>query len=556
MELLDLTYYNPVPTSVLPNDDFDIQLLFLEAVEGAGGLVDTHFLAKAWSERMLFPYDEYGVATYNLKRGLLPPVSGSFDNPFKNCMGCPIRSELWALLAPGKPWRAAYFAMQDGMIDHGAESIAAEMFFAALESLAFGGEPDFRVLIKEALNCIDPATDTAKAVGYILDNSRAMDWQRLREEVLIRFGHPNFTEAPQNIAFTLFGLLYYPDDFEKALLCTTNCGYDTDCTAATIGAIWGLVKGPGFPERWLKPIGDRMLASHGVFDMSVPQKVDDLTGHVLRVKDLTEARYDGFSEQDAAEAIRMQLQDLTAFRPAPDTKLTLSGGCVVKRDKGLLLKTSEPVQAAFVRTPFTACVTEQGIKVTAPQAGVLPAEVRVTIETRDGRLFQVGLVTPHELWQAESEDVETLLRMAGQQGFDPEFRPLDLMDRSFNLRDLTDKKWLLLRGFFHVAVFDKYRPCVFAESPVRSWLDGVGVLDRKTGTPCIPAPHRQRDGVTGKDAELSAGWHRWDMLFDTHEQIRDGRVCILVAHAYTKQLVNMRFRRAVAGVYGYGSYAV
>ena len=45
--------------------------------------------------------NEYAVSIRNINLGILPPVSGTHDNSyFLNSMGCPIRSEIWALLAP------------------------------------------------------------------------------------------------------------------------------------------------------------------------------------------------------------------------------------------------------------------------------------------------------------------------------------------------------------------------------------------------------------------------------------------------------------------------
>ena len=60
--------------------------------------------------------------------------------------------------------------------------------------------------------------------------------------MLEHHGHPNFTDAPQNIAFTILGWLY-GEDFGDAILKAVNCGYDTDCTGATLGAILGIIGG-------------------------------------------------------------------------------------------------------------------------------------------------------------------------------------------------------------------------------------------------------------------------------------------------------------------------
>jgi hypothetical protein len=81
--------------------------------------------------------DEYGVAKWNLERGLLPPETGSLENWFKDGMGAAIRSEIWACLFPGQPGCAATFTSQDAMIDHSGDDVWAEMFLAATESACF-----------------------------------------------------------------------------------------------------------------------------------------------------------------------------------------------------------------------------------------------------------------------------------------------------------------------------------------------------------------------------------------------------------------------------------
>lgn len=555
MDLLSLTYYDPVPHGVLPNDDFDIQLLFLEAVEASGGRVEANMLARAWLERMTFPFDEYGVATLNLKRGLLPPLTGTFDNPFLSCMGSPIRSELWALLAPGRPALAAWFALQDSIIDHGLESAAGEMFFSAFESLAFAGEKDFRGLAEQALRYTPPATETAKALRFTLDKSRKLGWVDLRQAILDRFGSPNFTEAPQNIAFTIIGLLYFPDDFEKALLATTNCGYDTDCTAATIGAIWGLVKGDRFPPRWTRPIGTDILASHGVWDLAVEKPAPDLARHVMRVRKLVEKWYKGWTENKADSEIKKALSNPNRFQVS-GTALSADYSTGPVFDKKAIIRISGPFGRCHAVWPFQARKKGTSIEVSVdPTAETLPSSVRLTVEDGKGNPGDIRLLTPHELWVG---------RVSGSAGFNTRVtadlttlagrhmvKPYDRNDRTFFLKELPGKGWVHLAGIIHIHVFDQYKLCVFAECPVTSFLDGALLHKVGRGWPCIPAPHRGQKAAFVQKLDLRPGWHRWDIFLDKKRAIRSGKVVVTLAQAFSSRLVEFRFRRRKEGVYSY-----
>ena len=69
-ELLDLTFYPLLPQGKpLPNDDLDLQLVWLHALEQYGPGLTAVELGQEWLEHVRFPYDEYGYALANLRRG-------------------------------------------------------------------------------------------------------------------------------------------------------------------------------------------------------------------------------------------------------------------------------------------------------------------------------------------------------------------------------------------------------------------------------------------------------------------------------------------------------
>jgi ADP-ribosylglycohydrolase len=283
-ELLHLDYYPVLPDGPLENDDLDLQLVWLHALEQYGPKLTSKELGQEWVEHIFFPFDEYGYALANLRRGLEPPIAGGFNNPFIDCMGAPIRSEIWAMVSPGAPHIAAHFAYQDAIVDHaGGEGVYGEMFFAAIESAIFM-EKDRDKLIAIGMSYIPPSCRTAKALVDLLRwHDEGKNWLEARELILEHHGHDNFTDAPQNIAFTILGWLY-GNNFEDAILKAVNCGYDTDCTAATLGAILGMIVGPeGLPEKWVKPVGDRVVISPPIKGFPAPSNLDELTKRTIRI---------------------------------------------------------------------------------------------------------------------------------------------------------------------------------------------------------------------------------------------------------------------------------
>ncbi len=283
-ELLDLTFYAQKFDGPMPNDDLDLQLVWLHALEQYGVNITSEELAQEWAEHVFFPFDEYGYALTNIRRGIRPPLCGAFNNPFTNCMGSPIRSEIWAMVSPGLPEAAARFAYCDAVVDHaGGEGVYGEIFFAAVESAAFL-EGDRDRLLDIGMSCIPPDCRTYKALADLRKWHReGRDWKTARELVLEHHGRENFTDAPQNIAFTVLGWLY-GENFGDAILKAVNCGYDTDCTGATLGSILGIIGGAeSIPQEWIRPIGEDIKVSPAVKGFRAPKNLKELTERTVQV---------------------------------------------------------------------------------------------------------------------------------------------------------------------------------------------------------------------------------------------------------------------------------
>jgi len=291
----------------MPNDDLDIQLLWLIMLEEQGLDVNSATMADYWMQFVTPYWAEYGNAKVNMRAGIRPPYSGMRNNYFKHSCGAWIRSEIWACIAPGRPDLAVRFAYEDASIDHGdGEGTYAAIFCAALESAAFV-EKDIAKLIDIGLSYIPPDCGTAKAIKCAMDcHKNGLTWLDARHKVLEGYrgavfynnmhhiskddidrgfasGTPGW-DAPSNIGILIIGLLYGGQDFGQTMCITVNCGEDTDCTGATIGALYGILYGiESIPEKWITPIGRSIktislnLGDLGYFGSMVPGNIDNLT---------------------------------------------------------------------------------------------------------------------------------------------------------------------------------------------------------------------------------------------------------------------------------------
>ncbi len=282
--VFDLTYYtHDLKSGALPNDDLDLQLVWLLAAEGHGRAVNAETLGEYWLLYIPCDWSEYGAGRNNLRRGYLPPVSGSLRNPYAESNGAWIRSEIWACLCPGDPALAVRYAFEDAIVDHSGEGVYGELFCAALQSAAFS-ESDIPTLIRIGLSFIPDDCLLAKCVNLVTECFHAgMDWRETRKKLLLyapspfglRYVYDNDIpeqnpepdipmgevgrDAATNVAIAVIGLLYGEGDFTKSLCIAANCGEDTDCTAGFIGALMGILRGcDGIEPRWIDPIGDEI----------------------------------------------------------------------------------------------------------------------------------------------------------------------------------------------------------------------------------------------------------------------------------------------------------
>ena len=255
-----LTFYDPVPQEAMPNDDLELQAMYAAALlKMERPAADRETLARIWEKHMNFHVDEYAVAMRNFALGIRPPFSGRFDNHFTCGMGAAIRSELWACLAPGDPERAAAWAYEDACIDHDGDGIWAEVFFAVMESLAFR-ETDIRRLIREGLNHIPAESILARGISAAVERwDRSGNWLDVRNSLFEQFANECRSDVRINVPFTVLALLAGEGDFGRTVCTAVNCGMDTDCTAATAGALLGLLDPGCISLEWLAPVGDKMV---------------------------------------------------------------------------------------------------------------------------------------------------------------------------------------------------------------------------------------------------------------------------------------------------------
>jgi hypothetical protein len=308
--VFDLTFYTqPIDGEPLPNDDLDLQLIWLNAVEKYGRFINGSTLGEYWHSYVIPNWGEYGAGKNNMRAGLVPPLSGYVNNVFRDSCGAFILSEIWACLAPGHPDIAVKCAFEDAMVNHSGEGVYAEIFCAALESAAFV-ESDPYQLIEIGLSYIPVDCGVARGVKNVIASYKSgATWQEARKSLLntvpgsfgalgtapedmekdIPVGEIGW-DAPSNIGIIIIGWLYGEGDFSRSMCIAAGCGEDADCTAGTLGSILGIIGGmDSIPEKWVKPLGGKiktLCVNYADQGLKIPTTIDDLVDRVLKLTPL------------------------------------------------------------------------------------------------------------------------------------------------------------------------------------------------------------------------------------------------------------------------------
>ncbi len=285
----------------VPNDDLELQLVWLIALEKYGLKLNPMHLAKYWLDDIKHGVDEYSMAIRNIKRGIMPPASGWEDNFFHDGMGGAIRSEIWAAVFSGRPDVAGYFAANDAIVDHWGDGVWAESFLAKAESRLFENE-DILISLKVSLAELPQSGRLAQALTEVIKlYERGISEEKAKAFIIRKYYHHNFTDCVMNLAFMVYALLWGEGDFIKTILLAINCGRDTDCTAATCGSFLGICHGSEvIPDYLLNQLSPDLVISKYISQIDgIPRTLPELVErtvalHEKLAKDIPETHYPGY----------------------------------------------------------------------------------------------------------------------------------------------------------------------------------------------------------------------------------------------------------------------
>ncbi len=225
-------------------------------------------------EHGFFWWGGYGKSTEhtayrNLAQGIPAPLSGSVElngAAVAEQIGGQIFIEPWGLVNPCDYRRAARFAEKMASVTHGGNGVYGGMFIAACVSAAFG-LGDVKEVIRAGLSVIPADCEYRRMADCVLAFHAAHpeNWRDCFAYVKENFGYERYPGACHiipNSAVVLLSLLYGNGSFSDAVNISVMCGWDTDCNAANVGCIMGVLAGlEGIDSAWREQIDDLLVCS-------------------------------------------------------------------------------------------------------------------------------------------------------------------------------------------------------------------------------------------------------------------------------------------------------
>jgi ADP-ribosylglycohydrolase len=265
------------------DDDVDYTILGLHVLEGHGPGFGPMNVAAEWLDHLPFTqvYTAERVAYRNLIQGKAAPETASHRNPYREWIGAQIRADMWGYVSPGEPGRAVRLAYQDASLSHTQNGIYGEMWAAALIAISFVID-DVRRALEFSLAFVPPRSRLAEAIRDVLQlDESGMGWEQARDAIEDRdHARYSFVHTVNNAALVTAALLWGDRDFTKTIGLAVQGGWDTDCTGATAGSIFGAMHGTdALPPHWVEPLNDLVRSSIMGFDRS---QLSDLATRTLR----------------------------------------------------------------------------------------------------------------------------------------------------------------------------------------------------------------------------------------------------------------------------------
>ncbi len=269
------------------DDDYYYELVALRAFERYGPQLTIDQLAQQWRENNAGTWGSSKHTRLNLEKGIPAAEAGSPRfNPMWFSIGSQFSSDIYGLLAPGRPNLAAHLARRLAAINGHAEGLDGGVFIAGMVSLAFVESNPQRV-VEGAAQLIAQGSPYRECLYDVIRQARAGRTFRQVAEAVEHRWHREYPAT--NNAVANGGLVAASVWFGRGdLLDTLNLAFaagdftDADCNAANAGSVVGAMRGlDAIPPNLRDALHDR-IAGDKLGDLPVRPPVDERISDLAR----------------------------------------------------------------------------------------------------------------------------------------------------------------------------------------------------------------------------------------------------------------------------------
>lgn len=246
------------------DDDTNYPVLYQQLIEKYGRDFTAKDVASMWivSQPVTAYYTAEKAAYINTMLGYLPPHSAIVKNPYREWIGAQIRGDYFGYINPGNPEKAADMAFRDASVSHIKNGIYGEMWASAMIACAAVCNTAEEVILG-GLSQIPETSRLYKEVTGIMEKYKnGESFDELYAFIHKKYDHHNshhWCHTILNALIVTTALLCGKGDFSKSICMAAQCGFDTDCNAATVGSVVGMMNGiDAIDESWIKPLNGRL----------------------------------------------------------------------------------------------------------------------------------------------------------------------------------------------------------------------------------------------------------------------------------------------------------
>ena len=286
-------YYDTFPGLY---DDIYVNIIFVNVFERLGLDAPADSFAISFANAGFPLWHANQVAKYNIKQGIMPPMSGHWlNNPHADDIDYQIEADFAGLMSPGMPNSASAISDKVGHIFTYGDGWYGGVYVGALYSMAFVTD-DVLVTVEEALNTIPEQSDFYKCIKDVIDwyHKYPDDWKQTWFECQRKWSSevgcpdgvflPFDIDAKLNSAYVTIGLLYGKKDFYQTIDIAARCGQDSDCNAATAAGVLGVLLGyENIPEMWKESLYAVEELPFAYTDVSLNRLYKLSLGHAIKV---------------------------------------------------------------------------------------------------------------------------------------------------------------------------------------------------------------------------------------------------------------------------------